>query len=52
MAGIEDTRNIVAQLHEITAILGRNDRRDGVRTMKRTTVSQEVHGQHGGVGPK
>ena len=44
MTGIEDARNIVAQLHEITAILRRDDRRDSVRTLKRTTVSQEFTG--------
>ena len=44
MAGIEDARNIVTQLHEITAVLDRDDRGDGVFAVQRAIVGQEMFG--------
>jgi hypothetical protein len=47
MAGIEDARNIVAQLHQIAPVIDRNNRGNGVIALQRVIVGQEMDGKHG-----
>ncbi len=46
VAGIENPRNIVTQLHEIPAVLDRYDRGNGVFAVQWAIVGQEMLGQH------
>ena len=38
--------NVVAPLHQIAAVLDRDDRRDGVRGAQWKVVGEKIRGQH------